>query len=435
MNSSRTLAGWLHFQQQLHPASIELELTRVRAVAERLALLPVTVPVAIVGGTNGKGSTATHLACLLKATGRRTGLFTSPHLRRYNERIRIDNVPVSDDELLAAFDEIEAVRRDVSLTYFEFNTLAALLLFRMRAVQAMVLEVGLGGRLDATNIVDADVAVVCSVSFDHTDWLGHTLEGIGREKAGIFRAGRPVVLGEATMPDSVFEAARSLRCPLSVAQRRYRWQAPTGSLWDYADESGSLHGLPAPTLGGDIQFRNAATAIAALRLLLPTEPAARDVAVIAAGLSDVQLEGRLQRVGREPPWLLDVAHNPAAAAVLAATLRSQPVPGRTIAVFGMLADKDVAAVVAALHDVVDHWCLCDVDDPRGLSGAQLRARMGAAAGDSEECGSVEAACTRAAGQASATDRIAVCGSFHVVGPALDYLQAIIATWNNESKSD
>jgi len=210
------LPEWLAFQQQLHPRSIELDLTRVRAVAQRLGLLPVRGRSVIIGGTNGKGSTATTLATLLSAAGHRTGLFTSPHLVRYHERMRVDGRMPQDAELLTAFEQIEAVRGEHSLTFFEYNTLAALLWFREQQVDCTVLEVGLGGRLDATNIVDADVAVLCSVGLDHTEWLGSTLEQIGREKAGIFRHGQTVVLADC-MPDSVHEMAQRAECRVQLA--------------------------------------------------------------------------------------------------------------------------------------------------------------------------------------------------------------------------
>jgi dihydrofolate synthase/folylpolyglutamate synthase len=420
--SQRALPDWLRYQQQIHPQSIELGLERVRLVAQRLGLLPVSVPSAIVGGTNGKGSTATHLACLLTASGRRTGLFTSPHLRLYNERIGIDGQPVSDSELIAAFAAIEGARGTITLTYFEFNALAALHVFRAHEVQAMVLEVGLGGRLDASNIVAATVAIVCSISLDHTDWLGDTVELIGREKAGIFRAATPVVLGHAAMPDSVFEVAQSLGCPLLIAQQDFRWQREHGGRWHYVDAYGSEGPLPAPQLAGEIQYRNAATAIAALGVMLRSvalPPAAVDV--LCAGLNAVRMEGRMQRVSTRPHWLLDVAHNPAAAAVLATALQAEPYSGRTIAVFGMLSDKDATGVARALDACIDHWCLCDVADARGMSAAQLRAAMGQCLGSVDVCGTVAEACARAARLARPEDRVVVCGSFHVVGPALDFL--------------
>ncbi len=224
MPTGRTLAEWLAYQQDLHPRAIDLGLERVRAVAARLALLPPAGRTVLVGGTNGKGSTASFLASIAQAHGERVGLFTSPHLWRYQERITIDGLEIEDAQLCAAFEQIEAARGKESLTYFEFNALAALLAFRAGKVDFSVLEVGLGGRLDATNIVDADLAVLCSVGLDHCDWLGSTLESIGAEKAGIFRAGRPVVLGSSDMPVTVGKALAALGCKVLTAERDFSWR-------------------------------------------------------------------------------------------------------------------------------------------------------------------------------------------------------------------
>src|SRR6266436_2133565 len=240
----RTLAEWLTLQESVHPKSIDMELTRVAAVARALGVAEPAFPVMTVGGTNGKGSTVAHLTALLSALGASTGMFTSPHFIRYNERIRVNGDEVGDQELIAAFERIEAARGAITLTFFEYNTLAALLIFAQRAVDVAVLEVGLGGRLDATNLVAADVAVVASVGLDHRDWLGDTLELIGAEKAGIFRPGKPAVLGTPDMPASVF-----------------------GERWDYDGPGVSLRALPPSALAGSIQYRNAATAIAALEAL------------------------------------------------------------------------------------------------------------------------------------------------------------------------
>ena len=418
----RSLAEWLSYQETLHPSSIDLGLERVRAVAERLALLPLTGKTAIVGGTNGKGSTATMLAALASAHGMRVGLFTSPHLLRYQERVSVEGREASEPELIAAFERIEAARGAQSLTFFEFNTLAALWIFRARGVNCTVLEVGLGGRLDATNLVAADVAVLCSVGLDHRDWLGDTLESIGREKAGIFRRHQQVVLGSPALPATVWATLRDLACQIQIAEVDFQWHIHADGRWNFnrrhalIDSPRSLDQLPAPGMTGLIQYRNAASAIAALGALLGS--AKVEAAAVGRALEGVQLVGRHQFVGVDVQWVFDVAHNEPAAAVLAEELRRRPVHGQTIAVFGMLGDKDVAAVTACLGTLVDRWLVCTLTGPRALSGPELVQRMGALEAPLEQCGAVGAAVARAASLAQSGDRILVCGSFHVVGPAL-----------------
>jgi len=421
---SRSLEQWLAYQQGAHNLSIDLSLERVREVAGRLGLLEPHCPVAIVAGTNGKGSTATTLAALLQSCGQRTGLFTSPHLVRYNERIQIDGVPVSDAVLLAAFERIEAARGAVTLTFFEYNALAALEAFRGAAVAAMVLEVGLGGRLDATNIIDADVAVLCSIGIDHREWLGATLEEIGAEKAGVFRRGQKVVLGSAAMPASVWRAARELDCQVWAAEREFSWRihgdGSGGEPWDYGSPGCRLEQLPAPALAGAIQYRNSSSALTALQLL--AVPGACDDARIAQGLRRVALPGRLQIVPGEVEWILDVAHNEPAAAVLAGALAARHCEGRSFAVAGMLADKDAAGIARALDPLIDHWLLAGIEDePRGLDARALQARLPPLRGTVELASNVAAACARARALSSPRDRVIVFGSFHVVGPALVWL--------------
>lgn len=421
---SRSLEQWLAYQQGTHNLSIDLSLERVREVAARLGLLEKRCPVVIVAGTNGKGSTATTLAALLQSCGQRAGLFTSPHLVRYNERVQIDGVQVNDAALLAAFERIEAARGAVTLTFFEYNTLAALEAFRRAAVAVMVLEVGLGGRLDAANIIDADVAVLCSIGFDHREWLGPTLEEIGAEKAGIFRRGQKVVLGSAAMPASVWRAARELDCQVWTAEREFSWRirgdGSGGEPWDYGCTLCTLEELPAPALAGAIQYRNSSSALTALQLL--AVPGACDRACIARGLSRTALPGRFQIVPGEVEWILDVAHNEAAAAVLASALAARHCGGRSFAVAGMLADKDAAAIARALDPLIDQWLLAGIDDePRGLDARALQARLPPLRGTVELATDVAAACARARVLARPRDRVIVFGSFYVVGPALVWL--------------
>ena len=431
---ARSLAQWLALQEAAHPKSIDLGLARVGRVARRLGIDRLQCAVITVGGTNGKGSTAAHLEALCLAAGRSVGLFTSPHFLRYNERIRIDGREVEDAQIVAAFERIEAARGAISLTFFEYNTLAALQLFAERGVELALLEVGLGGRLDATNLMDADVAVVCSIGFDHRDWLGETLEEIGAEKAGIFRSGRPAILGTARMPASVYSTIATLGARSIVAETDFTWRltsCPNGRpRWSYRGLRLSLDDLPPSVLAGSIQYRNAATALAALEALAAEGArytAAREVLraldarTVAAALGRVRLAGRFQIVPGAVEWILDIAHNPPAAEVLAAQLEERPCQGRTLAVVGILADKDAPAIGAALAPAVDGWVLCSLEGPRGISAAALARRLEGVVHDPSLAGSVREGCEVARAAVRSGDRVVVCGSVHTVGPALDWL--------------
>ena len=440
----RSLPEWLALQEAAHPKSIDLGLARVGAVARRLGIDRPHSAVITVGGTNGKGSTVAHLEALWLAAGRSVGLFTSPHFLRYNERIRIGGVEAEDAAIVAAFERIEAARGATTLTFFEYNTLAALLLFAEQGVELALLEVGLGGRLDATNLVDADVSVVCSVGFDHRDWLGETLEEIGAEKAGIFRGGRPAVLGTARMPASVYSAIARLGAQAIVAERDFRWQlaaepaaaepprpaAGGPAHWSYRGAHLSLDDLPPSALAGSIQYRNAATALAALEALAARGErsaaarevvAALDTRTVAAALRRVRLAGRFQVVPGPIEWILDIAHNPPAAEVLAAQLAERPCQGRTLGVVGILGDKDAPAIASALAPALDRWFLCSLDGPRGICAAELARRLEPVVHHPILAGSVRAGCEAALAAARPGDRVVVCGSVHTVGPALAWL--------------
>lgn len=431
---ARSLAEWLARQEAAHPKSIDLGLARVGAVARRLGIERPQSAVITVGGTNGKGSTVAHLEALWLAAGRSVGLFTSPHFLRYNERIRIDGVEVEDAAIVAAFERIEAARGATSLTFFEYNTLAALLLFAERGVELALLEVGLGGRLDATNLVDADVSVVCSVGFDHRDWLGETLEEIGAEKAGIFRAGRPAVLGTARMPASVYSAIERLGAKPIVAERDFSWYVASAPRdephWSYRGDRLSLGDLPPSALAGPIQYRNASTALAALEALAAygqrPDAAAQVVAkldaqTVAAALRRVRLAGRFQIVPGAVEWILDIAHNPPAAEVLASQLAARPCQGRTLGVVGILGDKDAPAIASALAPALGRWILCSLEGPRGISAAELARRLEPVVHDPTLTDSVHEGCAAARAAARPGDRVVVCGSVHTVGPALEWL--------------
>jgi dihydrofolate synthase/folylpolyglutamate synthase len=412
-----SLDAWLQTQQTVHSSGIDLTLDRVRAVAQQMGLLPPRYRVITVAGTNGKGSTVEYLTALLHAGGQRVGTFTSPHLIRYNERIRIDRQMVSDERLIAAFQHIEAARGQITLTFFEFNLLAALWVFQTAAVDVAVLEVGLGGRLDAVNIIDADAAIICSIGFDHRDWLGDTLAAIGREKAGVLRAGRPAILADPHMDPSVEQQALQIGAQVSLAGRDYRalpGAAGDGS-WDLQGPGLALTGLPQPSLAGAVQVANAAAALVTLAALQPSLlPGA---AQIAAALTSVSLPGRFQVLPGPVEWILDVAHNEPAARVLADNLRARPLAGRTYLVTGILGDKDIAAIAQVLSAVTDRWILCGIAEPRGLTAAQLADRSPHFAG-AEQVADIAAGVRLARQLAAPGDRVVVCGSFLAVAPAM-----------------
>lgn len=426
----RSLAEWLEQQQKSHPSAIDLTLSRVREVARRLDLLTPDFRVITVGGTNGKGSTVACLDALLRAAGLRCGRFTSPHLTRYNERICVDGVEASDASLIESFARIDAVRGDITLTFFEYNALAALDQFRQEAVDVAVLEVGLGGRLDATNIIDADVAVICSIGLDHLDWLGSTLEDIAREKAGILRRGRPAVLGSAEMPKSLWSAIDEIGARAVVRDRDFHAR-PQAVGWDFEFGEFALRGLPRPALAGVHQLGNAAAALAALRCA----GIELDHRNVSEALLGVRLEGRFQRVPVDSEqgtveWIFDVAHNVPAASGLAANLRALP-RVRTIAVCGILGDKDIDGITAVLGAEIDAWILIALDGPRAVPPAELERRLPRGATTLAHAPDVAEGCRLAREAARPGERVLVFGSFLTVGPAL----AIVRPWIREPSND
>jgi dihydrofolate synthase/folylpolyglutamate synthase len=427
-SKAKSLAEWLAYIERQHPRSIELGLERVRVVAQRMRLKRPAKKVITVAGTNGKGSTVAFIETIARAAGWRVGAYTSPHLLAYNERVRIDGDDVADADLVAGFEAVEAARvlrqaqddLDVPLTYFEYGTLAALWLFERSKLDLAVLEVGLGGRLDAVNLVDADVAVVTTVDIDHVDWLGNDREAIGFEKAGIARAWKPLVLGEDDPPSSVLGHAYAIGASAIRANCDFFFETLDAQAWRWREVGYSLQ-LPMPRLAAPAQLRNAATAIAALRALGKSLPKA----AIAHGIAAAQLPGRLQRFERDGvDIVVDVGHNPQAARELAAWLRAAPAAGRTFAVFAALGDKDVAGVVAALADRIERWFLAGLVEagPRGLDVAEFAQRLsGTAAATGERHADVASALQAALGQARVGDRILVFGSFHTVAAALGVL--------------
>jgi len=417
MNRPTTLAAWLAYLETLHPKAIAMGLERVAAVHAKMAAA-LACPVVTVTGTNGKGSTCAMLESMLRCAGHRTGLYASPHLVRYNERVRIGGTALGDEALVAAFNAVEDARGEVPLTYFEYGTLAALWTFARAGLDVAVLEVGLGGRLDAVNIVDADVAVVTSVDLDHMDYLGPTREDIGREKAGIFRAGRPVVCAEPEPPAGLVAHARALGSPIVQLDRDYGYVA-LDRQWQYWGPGGRRHGLPHPALRGAYQLANAATALAVVDLL--RERLHVSAGAIRDGLVTVELQGRFQVLPGRPAIVVDVAHNPHAAHALAATLGSMGYFPETFAVFGMLADKDLRGVIEAVKARVDRWFVATLPGPRGASAEQLAAvlaQAGIAPRAVRTFDDVASALAAARGGASEADRIIVFGSFLTVAAAL-----------------
>ena len=412
-----TLEGWLAYLETLHPKAIALGLERVALVHSRMAA-SLACPVVTITGTNGKGSTCAMLEAMYRCAGHRTGLYTSPHLLRYNERVRIDGEAERDDALIAAFNAVEDARGDVPLTYFEYGTLAALSIFAHANLDVAVLEVGLGGRLDAVNIVDADVAVVTSVDIDHVDYLGPTREDIGREKAGIFRAARPVVCADPDPPVSLAARARALGSQMVRIGRDYGYSAQDRQ-WQYWGPGGKRHGLPFPALRGAYQLANASTALAAIDLL--RERLHVSAGAVRDGLVAVELPGRFQVLPGVPTVVLDVAHNPHAARALAATLAAMGRFPQTIAVLGILADKDLGGVIGAMRDRVDRWFVATLPGPRGASAARVAAALadaGVAADATRTFDDVGMAFAAARAAASDADRIIVFGSFLTVAAAL-----------------
>ncbi len=406
--ASSPLATWLHYLEHLHTTEIELGLSRVCKVAAAMNVLKPAPTVFTVAGTNGKGTTCRVLETALMAAGFKVGVYSSPHLIRYTERVRIQGEELPEACHTASFATIEAAREETSLTYFEFGTLSALLLFKQQDVDVVILEVGLGGRLDATNIVDADVAIITSIALDHTDWLGSDRESIGREKAGIFRGGKLAIVGEPDMPQSIADVAAEKGA--NLLRRGVDWDyQQTGSHWTFRDADGELSGLPFP----QVPLPNAATAIAALRAC----PLEMSEEALRIALEQAALPGRFQIVSESPRVILDVAHNPHAASYLAGRLATLPQEGRVLAVIGMLHDKDIAGTLDCLAPVVNSWYCASLEGPRGASAEQLIHHLG----QGRQFNHVADAWHAALAEAAAEDTILVCGSFYTVTHVIEEL--------------
>ncbi|RAS20894.1 MULTISPECIES: bifunctional tetrahydrofolate synthase/dihydrofolate synthase [unclassified Pseudomonas] len=419
----RSLGEWLAYLEQLHPSAIDMGLERSQKVLARLALGKLAPRVVTVTGTNGKGSTCAFVASLLRAQGLKVGVYSSPHLLRYNERVVIDGREASDERLCEAFAAVEAARGEISLTYFEMGTLAAFWLFYQSQLDVVVLEVGLGGRLDTVNVVDADLALVTSIGVDHVDYLGDTRELVAFEKAGIFRQGKPALCGDLDPPQPLLDKAAELAAPLFLRGRDFDL-ASSEAGWDWRGvtvdgKPVELHGLPLL----DLPMENATLALQAYLLMgLPW-----DASQIRQALLDTRITGRLDRrqltwQGRAVELLLDVGHNPHAAEYLALRLAARPLKGRRLAVFGLLADKDLQGVIAPLNGLVDDWAVAPLHTPRSRPAAELAAALTNHGAAVKSYASVDAALEGQCAQATADDQILLFGSFFCVAEALEWLE-------------
>ena len=418
MSSPTTLTGWLAHCEHLHSKSIDLSLARVAAVRDRLGL-SFHAPVITVAGTNGKGSTCAMLEAIALAAGYRVGLYIKPHLVHFEERCRVGGQPVAAAALLPHFEAVEAARQGTTLTYFEFTTLAIMRLLSREPLDLVILEVGLGGRLDAVNVIDTDCAVITCIDLDHMEFLGADRESIGREKAGILRTGKPAIVSDPLPPQSVIDRALEIGADLWRSGHDFNYSGDRQQ-WAWSGRGRRYTGLAYPALRGANQLLNAAGALAALEALRERLPVSAQA--VRQGLARVELTGRFQIVPGQPSLVLDVAHNPQSVAVLAQNLDQMGYYPRTHAVFGAMRDKDVPALLARMAPLVDAWHLCDLATPRAASAVEIAAQIpAAAAGRRVEVfchASPAEALAAAAAAADPADRIVVFGSFYTVGGVL-----------------
>lgn len=429
INADSNLTDWLAYIEALHPKDIEMGLGRVNQVKQRLNL-QLNFPIITVAGTNGKGSTCAMLEHIYAAAGYRVASYSSPHLLRYSERVRVACAEISDTDLILAFKAVEAAREDVQLTYFEYGTLAAMWHFCAAKVDVAILEVGLGGRLDAVNVFEPDCAIVTSVDLDHMDFLGDTRELIGAEKAGIFRKNVPAICGEPNPPKSLIDYANKIGAHLQLIARDFRFESHKDH-WNYLAQDVELSNIPMPALYGDFQLYNASCVITAVQSLQHALPVSQEA--IFQGLRTVRLHGRYQYLSSKPDIILDVAHNPHAAKSLASNLKNTSTQGKTIAVFAMLADKDIAGVVHEIADEIDEWYVSGVSHVRGADGMLIKQLVSAELPNAsirlfaEVANAYEQACI----DANENDRIIILGSFFTVAEVMRVLQT--ATYKNRTK--
>lgn len=415
-----TLDDWLAHCERLHPKTIDMTLDRVQAVKERLGIA-FDCPTVVVAGTNGKGSTCAMLESIALHAGYRVGLYIKPHLVHFQERCRVGGAPVAAESLEPHFEAVEAARGDITLTYFEFTTLAIMRRLQHEPLDLVILEVGLGGRLDAVNVIDADCTVITSIDLDHTEFLGPDRESIGREKAGVMRPGRPVVVSDPMPPASLAARAAELGADLRQLSRDFTFSGDR-TQWQWAGRDKRFSGLAYPALRGVNQLLNAAGVLAVFEALSDRLPVSAQA--VRTGLALVELPGRFQVLAGQPAVVLDVAHNPHAVAALAQNLDQMGFFPRTHAVFGAMADKDLAGILARVAPLVDHWHFTDLPLPRAASAAQLEKAF-LAAGLATPAGVTTAthatpleALHAAAAEATPADRILVFGSFYTVGGVL-----------------
>jgi len=424
-SAQRSFEAWLDYQNQVHSLSMDFTLERIRAVLERAQLLKPKGVVITVGGTNGKGSVTAMIESIARHQGLTTGLYSSPHLVDYSERIKVNGEPVAHDRLIRHFEAIDAARGQTTLTFFEFATATALSVFNEAQVDVTILEVGLGGRLDAVNVIEPDVAVVVSISLDHCEWLGSTVEDIGREKAGIFRSGKPAIFGSAARPQSIDAQAAAIGARLLAWGRDYH-VVSSGSHFTVQTSAHVYPELCAPALVGQHQQHNAAAAIVALSQVVPLEREA-----INQGLRSVALRGRFERHDRQPTWVFDVAHNPGSVQTLVDTVSAQRGAAKVWWLCGLLADKDARAVSDGLSAAVresDVVIAVGIDGERGRSGVELRSAWQPHLNHPMlTAANVETALEQARVQAHESDWVVVFGSFHVVGPALTWFEEMVRT--------
>ncbi len=413
----KTLDDWLAWQTTLHAREIELGLERIESVARTLNLIDCPFPVITVAGTNGKGSVVAMLSSILHHAGYKVGTYTSPHIVHYNERIRIGLRCVQDDQLCRSFEKINEARNGTSLSFFEFATLTALDLFHENKIDVAVLEVGLGGRLDATNIIDNDLAFVTSIGLDHTEWLGNTREAIGYEKSGIFRPDTPAICGDIDAPKSIAETAQKINARLFQINTDFSYKVAKTS-WSFYTQGYELQGLPWPNLSGAVQIRNASSVIMGLHCLKDRLPLSADA--IETGLREVTLEGRFQRIVKNCEIILDVAHNFDSAKILSENLTALPRPEKTIAVFAVLSDKDVDGIVSVMHSHIDDWYISQVNSHRRMEVSKVEQSLMKQSSETSVkiFETVEQAYLQAQMDASKGDRIIVFGSIYTVSEVL-----------------